>query len=303
VNANLAAALGFCPVVKAMGWELRCGECHVSTGTYEKGTAVDWHYHHEYQIEIALGGEFQFEIQGAKPWRLRAGEGLFIPWKVVHRWTCRKPGPMLGISLQLLPTRQSIHADGWLTENTSSFSNREIIQEAQRLIKDALKTRHPFGGQTLGARLYLVLAAIFQNVIPPEDQPVLPSAELAELRNQEIVGWVLKHLDENANSKIRLSEISQKAGLSARHLHRLFLKHAGKSLHDYVLERRLDRAREMLREGDKNLMVKEVAFACGFSSLTYFSHLFRSVYGISPTAFVSQNAQLRQRSTVHPAWP
>lgn len=46
---------------------------------------------------------------------------------------------------------------------------------------------------------------------------------------------------------------------------------------------RLRRAAELLREGRMN--VTEVSYATGFSSVSYFSRCFRTMFGVSPTSF------------------
>ena len=58
----------------------------------------------------------------------------------------------------------------------------------------------------------------------------------------------------------------------------------GQSPTEFIRTIRLRRAAEMLREG--RLSVTEVSFAAGFSSVSYFSRCFRTMYGVSPTQFI-----------------
>ncbi|HEX4277414.1 MAG TPA: helix-turn-helix transcriptional regulator, partial [Bryobacteraceae bacterium] len=60
----------------------------------------------------------------------------------------------------------------------------------------------------------------------------------------------------------------------------------GQSPHQYVLTRRIERARELLRNTD--LPVVDVALAAGFSSQSHLAHWFLRQVGISPAAYRRQ---------------
>jgi len=53
--------------------------------------------------------------------------------------------------------------------------------------------------------------------------------------------------------------------------------------HRYVLRRRTERARELLRQPGATIL--EVALACGFSSQSHFATVFRALTGVSPRAY------------------
>jgi transcriptional regulator GlxA family with amidase domain len=62
-----------------------------------------------------------------------------------------------------------------------------------------------------------------------------------------------------------------------------FQKHFGFSPRDYVMECRLERARELLSLTDKISSVTDIAMASGFSDLGYFSAKYRDKYGELPS--------------------
>lgn len=70
------------------------------------------------------------------------------------------------------------------------------------------------------------------------------------------------------------------AGVSVRHLERLFRRHLGCTPGEHYRRLRLDRARKLLRQ--TGLSVLEVAVACGFASASHFSRAFRAEFGHPP---------------------
>ena len=78
-------------------------------------------------------------------------------------------------------------------------------------------------------------------------------------------------------------ELAVITGVSYSRLRGLFREAMQQSIHDFLQERRLDRARFLLGQG--NLGIKEVAEKLGFSSEFYFSNFFKSKTGLRPVLF------------------
>ncbi|HWG26689.1 AraC family transcriptional regulator [Actinospica sp.] len=91
--------------------------------------------------------------------------------------------------------------------------------------------------------------------------------------------YVEEHLTE---SGLNAARIAGGVGISERHLSRVFAP-SGTTVPQYVLGRRLERARTMLAEGVGVLSVAEVAAATGFGSAARFSHMFKERYGVRAT--------------------
>ncbi len=301
VNANLAGSLAHCLPLEAGGWHFRCVECHVSTGAYTTGFGYGWHSHQEYQIEIAVGGVFEFASATSEKIVVRPGGALLIPWKMAHRWKCVKPGVLVGISLNLLPTPASILRDGWLIENIRQVVRRPIKVMVDGLLDAALNNSHPpFHSKITACRLFLLLAEILGEFLPSDaaQDKDAPTKVAAGTRGREVVGWVARHLDESLGGNVNLTQVAREVGMSSRQVHRLFLRHVGKSPHDYLLERRLGTAWRLLVEQGSKLQVKEIAFSCGFNSLAYFSNCFRKAYGVAPSSLLLEEVSLKSGFTV-----
>lgn len=66
-------------------------------------------------------------------------------------------------------------------------------------------------------------------------------------------------------------------------MNRIFTKHTGSTIHQYILDVRIRHARTILLNSDQPLSV--IAEQVGFNSNTYFSTYFRQVTGLSPAQF------------------
>jgi AraC-like DNA-binding protein len=96
------------------------------------------------------------------------------------------------------------------------------------------------------------------------------------------------HADRNYSRPLTLDDLAAVASLSKYHFIRLFKAAYGLTPMEYVSQRRIERAQDLLRA--TNLTVTEVCFAVGFSSLGSFSSRFRALVGESPSAFQQRYA-------------
>jgi len=89
----------------------------------------------------------------------------------------------------------------------------------------------------------------------------------------------------------RVEDLADALGMTARHLRRLFLRHAGASPTAVATTRRVQRAKALV---DSTAMsMSAIAFASGFASIRRFNSAFRTVYRRSPTAV--RRARLKRR--------
>jgi AraC-like DNA-binding protein len=80
-----------------------------------------------------------------------------------------------------------------------------------------------------------------------------------------------------------LERIAGEASFSRYHFIRLFRDAFEQTPHQYLMRRRIEKAKDLLAEGE--LSVTEICFAVGFQSLGSFSALFRRAVGHSPRAY------------------
>jgi transcriptional regulator of acetoin/glycerol metabolism/AraC-like DNA-binding protein len=94
---------------------------------------------------------------------------------------------------------------------------------------------------------------------------------------------VREYIDIHLSDRTQLTELATVAGVSVHHFAREFKRSTGVTPHDYLMQRRIDRAREMLARTGWSL--SEVAFAAGFSDQSHMSRHFRRLLGMTPGQF------------------
>ncbi|HEV7898655.1 MAG TPA: helix-turn-helix transcriptional regulator [Planosporangium sp.] len=82
--------------------------------------------------------------------------------------------------------------------------------------------------------------------------------------------------------------LARQACTSPAHFSRAFKRAFGETPHRYLMSRRVERAKALLRDSD--LPVTEICLAVGFASLGSFSACFRRLVGESPTAYRRRRA-------------
>src|SRR3982751_4904339 len=97
-----------------------------------------------------------------------------------------------------------------------------------------------------------------------------------------------RFIDEGFDRPLNLDQISGAACFSRYHFLRLFRRAFNKTPHQYLTERRIERAKELLALGQ--LSVTDICFEVGFQSLVSFSSLFRKSVGYSPMVYRSRAA-------------
>jgi AraC family transcriptional regulator len=101
----------------------------------------------------------------------------------------------------------------------------------------------------------------------------------SERQRRVIDDYIESHLDE----KISLAELASLLFMSVPHFERVFRRTLGCAPYQYVLERRLERARLLLETSALNMY--EVGRQCGFANQSHFTRHFTKRYGVSPAKY------------------
>ncbi len=94
---------------------------------------------------------------------------------------------------------------------------------------------------------------------------------------------LLEYIDANLHRQLSLRELAGMVDMNVFHLLRMFKVSFGLPPHRYVLERRIGRAKDLLR--DRELPISEVAFRCGYAEQSSFARAFQRMTGICPRSY------------------
>jgi AraC family transcriptional regulator len=94
---------------------------------------------------------------------------------------------------------------------------------------------------------------------------------------------IMDYIEANLDGDLTLEAMATEVNISPIYLARAFKAAIGQSPHRYVLARRIERAKELLRNTE--LPVVDVALSSGFSSQSHLSYWFQRFLGVSPAAY------------------
>jgi AraC-like DNA-binding protein len=100
-------------------------------------------------------------------------------------------------------------------------------------------------------------------------------------QTQAVLGRAMTYVEAHLADRLSVGAIARAANSSTRTLMRLFRKEVGITIVDFILRRRIARARRLLQQDDRTCA--EIAFECGFGSVQHFNRIFRRLERVSPT--------------------
>lgn len=103
------------------------------------------------------------------------------------------------------------------------------------------------------------------------------------MRTIETVIAMIDHIEACLDEPLTLGMVADELGYSPYHLHRMFTKTTGLTMHEYIQRRRLTEAADLLVFSRKPII--EIAFQAGYESQQAFSSVFKSMYKLPPRRF------------------
>ena len=111
---------------------------------------------------------------------------------------------------------------------------------------------------------------------------------------QDTVRQIIQHINQHYPEAISAETLTKDFYLASNTIRALFKQKTGKTIHEYLTEVRLEKARQLL--ADPELRIKEIAVRTGYRNVSYFCKVFADIYGVSP---MSYRLQLPGRNGVH----
>lgn len=93
----------------------------------------------------------------------------------------------------------------------------------------------------------------------------------------------LEYINEHLNQDIKLADLAQVLGMSQFHFSRLFKQSIGMAPYQYLLQQRIERAKQLLQQTEQSII--DIALECGFNSHSHLSKQFRQLTGVTPKAY------------------
>ncbi len=108
-----------------------------------------------------------------------------------------------------------------------------------------------------------------------------------ELSARNNIAKVIDYIHHNDYKEIKNDELLKLANLSPYYFVRLFKKETGATPHQYLVNRRIEKAKQLLKLSSHS--ITEICFLCGFSNHSHFAKVFKRKTGTSPLKFRQQS--------------
>ena len=98
-----------------------------------------------------------------------------------------------------------------------------------------------------------------------------------------ILNRIREKVEGNLDADLSLDSLAEESGYSRAYFFRIFREATGLTPHEYVLNSRLKRAQELLKQANSSII--DVALSCGFSSQSHMTSVFRRHLATTPGEF------------------
>jgi AraC family transcriptional regulator len=213
-----------------------------------------------------------------------AGDVFFCPAHVTTAVRCEKAYECILVCLS--PTMFSRVADDSgsvpLGGTAPAIMRRDgFVQWVVTTLADEVGREGRAGGELFASSLATALGVHLSREYAGIAEVHRPGARLSG----EEVARLDRHIAGNLDAPLRLADLAAPVGRSRFHFARLFKASTGVTPHQYVVRRRVERARELLRAGGG---IAGVAAAVGFASQSHLTAHVRRAYGCTPGRLVGR---------------
>lgn len=255
------------------------GLVHAGEQWVPTSLVIGEHAHRVWELYLQTRGASHWRV-GTGEYRLAAGHFLAVPPSAAHTMVGRPSAShhfvYAGVELAAVWRRHPVLAGPWTPPRPLHLPAAESLQAPFRQLVREAGMRLPYRLEGIVAAVdHLVVAATRLISSSPTGTPIVavhPAVQTAR-----------KLLDEHYDRPMPLADLAGATGLSANYLVELFTREVGLPPHRYLLERRIDRAKELLDHAD--LPITRIAHELGYASGQHFARSFRQGVGCSPSEF------------------
>lgn len=213
------------------------------------------------------------------------GDVEIIPAGTPSVWEVKDKDTYLSLSVspEILNTvAEQLDLDPRRIEIKNRFQVRDAqLESIGWALKAEMESGYPSGQlyvDSLAVSVAARLVSCHSSVSPMSVSAGKPIRRMSGRRLRE----VLIYIEDNLSQNLSLAEIAAVAGLSVSHFKSLFRESVGIPAHQYLIRRRVERAKSLLGEG--KMSISQIAFETGFAHQSHLARHMRRVLGVSPKA-------------------
>lgn len=252
--------------------------------------ASPFHKHEEYEFYLFLNGDAVFFTE-SHGYKLSPGDLFIIPPQLWHRAQTFEDQIYERVYLNL-PLEAIIE---FSTSQTNLTQILPLPKSQPKILRLDASARAHFtksidqmirlkAGQTIGYDIQINLILI--ELLLQLNRYGSSESTITHVALPTMIVDLIAYIDRHLTGSLSLQKMSQALHLSESHLSRSFKKFMGLTLQDYITNKRIDKATELLKDGAS---VQDAAYASGYENYAHFIRSFKKTKGLSPGKFRKQH--------------
>lgn len=248
-------------------------EAHAGAGRHDGVVMAE----HRLAFYLCTPTQTDCGTDGVRQSRLSVhGDFDFVPAGCDGFWEDARPVDL--VSIRLAPklvdeVAEALGAAGPVALSPRLCARDPLVSHIVAALQAELVAPEPAARLAIGGAATALATRLLQDfaVRPLGGRQTLSKPKLRRL---------VDYIEANLETDLALAELATVAGLSVPHLTVLFRRTMGQSLHRYVVERRVSRARERLLAGDAS--IAQVALDTGFAHQSHMARWMKRLLGATP---------------------
>lgn len=252
----------------------------------------DYHYHEFNKIIIFLSGNVTYIIEG-RTYHLKPYDILLVNNHDIHKPIIDSNSTYERIVIWADTNFVKEHSDDNCNlEECFKYAIKNDINLIRlkpdlqnELISLLTKLEASINSQEFGSRIlsnaYLIEFLVYINRLILGNNNIIEANECDSIYDNQI-NEILKYINANLNEPLTVDDIANRFYISRYYLMHRFKEQTGYTLHNYISQKRLILAKELLLNNESVMKVSE---KCGFIDYSSFLRSFRKMYGTTPKDF------------------
>jgi AraC family transcriptional regulator len=212
------------------------------------------------------------------------GDIDIVPAGVPSRWEVNDADTALvvGVPAKLLQTAaEQSDREPSRVEIVNRFQTRDRqIEHIGWALKTEMETGYPNGDLYLDSLGTALSVHLLNHHSPDSRGTKAIKGGMSGHRLKQVISYI----EDNLGQDLSLKQVAHLAGMSVSHCKTVFRNSVGQSIHQYVIQRRVERAKSLLREGERS--ISEIALETGFAHQSHLAYHMRRVLGVSPRSIL-----------------
>lgn len=255
-------------------------------------TSFDFHLHDRYEIYFFISGNVNYLVE-KNIYPLSSGDLLVMNSKEIHKATFTAPIPYERCTLHFSPSLvYQLNTDAFnllrcFEDRPSGEHNRiQLSYDKKNELLRLFKRIEELQASQISGYDVLTLCCLVEILVLINTAFSSNETYKSNISLPSKLTPILEYIDSNLDGDLSLQALEAKFYINRYYLCRLFKSFTGSSIHEYILYKRVSRAKMLLSEG---VSVTDTCMGCGFGDYSNFIRSFKNITGITPGKFAKSD--------------